>query len=472
MFSAIQLATLKFTLSARPEVARAAARRLLGTMIAVVCLVSASAQGQTTDAQADLNARVNQLYEEQLEELFVWFHQHPELSFREYESSRRLAEELEGLGYVVTSGIGGTGLVALLENGDGPTVMLRADMDGLPVSEKSGLPYASTATQVDRNGNEVPVMHACGHDVHMTSLVGTARVMAERQDDWQGTLMLIGQPAEEKVSGARAMRDDDLWERFPIPDAALAFHVDASSPTGKLYAAPSPYSGSDEVDIRIRGVGAHGAMPHRGIDPIVLGAQIVLGLQTVVSRELAPRRPGVVTVGSFHSGTKHNIISDSAHLQITVRSESKADRGTLLNGIRRVAENMGRVAGLPEDQLPQVTVNESGGGVPPTLNDPDMLAHLRGVWSDAFGEDVFHEAPRLGMGAEDFPVFAVDPDIPFVYFGVGGTSPDAFAEERAGGVKVPSHHSPLFKIEPKESVTLGVQASVTGLLDLFNTVTE
>jgi len=279
-------------------------------------------------------------------------------------------------------------------------------------------------------------------------------------------LMLIGQPAEERVLGAAAMRADNLWQRFGQPDYALAFHVTSTVPTGILGASTdSPYSGADTVDIYITGVGAHGASPHRGVDPIVLGSQIVMGLQTVVSRTLPPRRPGVITVGAFHSGTKHNIISDAAHLQLTVRSESAGDRALLLDGIRRVAENMGRVAGLPDDMLPRVVVSDES--VPPTLNDRALTERIMALWNNHFGEGVLFAGERLGMGAEDFPVFTVDPYIPSLYFAVGGTPASDFAREEAGGAPVPSHHSPLFKIEPDASVTMGVEASVTALLDLM-----
>ena len=418
-------------------------------------------------AADSLRDDVSALYDEKLKDLFLFFHQNPELSTMEHQTSARLADELESLGYSVHRSVGGTGIVALLENGEGPLVMFRADMDGLPVEEKSGLPYASRAKQVDPNGNEVFVMHACGHDVHITSLVGTAQIMAARRDEWQGTLMLIGQPAEERVMGAAAMRADNLWERFGQPDYAMAFHVTSAMPTGILGASvDSPYSGADTVDIYITGVGAHGASPHRGVDPIVLGSQIVMGLQTVVSRTLPPRRPGVITVGAFHSGTKHNIISDAAHLQLTVRSESAEDRTLLLDGIRRVAENMGRVAGLPEELLPRVVVSDES--VPPTLNDRMLTERIMALWNDHFGGGVLFSGERLGMGAEDFPLFTVNPYIPSLYFAVGGTPPEDFAREQAGGEPVPSHHSPLFKVEPTASVTLGVEASVTALLDLLN----
>jgi hippurate hydrolase len=422
---------------------------------------------QTSLAAADsLRDEVSAVYSDKLKDLFLYFHQNPELSTMEHKTSARLADELESLGYVVHRNVGGTGIVALLENGDGPLVMFRADMDGLPVEEKSGLAYASRAKQIDPNGNEVFVMHACGHDVHITSLVGTAQLMAEKRDEWQGTLMLIGQPAEERVLGAAAMRADNLWQRFGQPDYAMAFHVTSAMPTGLLGASvDSPYSGADTVDIYITGVGAHGASPHRGVDPIVLGSQIVMGLQTVVSRTLPPRRPGVITVGAFHSGTKHNIISDAAHLQLTVRSESAEDRTLLLDGIRRVAENMGRVAGLPDELLPKVVVSEES--VPPTLNDKALTERIMALWNGHFGEGVLFSGERLGMGAEDFPFFTVDPYIPSLYFAVGGTPPEDFAIEQSGGDPVPSHHSPLFKIEPDASVTMGVEASVAALLDLL-----
>jgi len=417
----------------------------------------------------DLAVAVEADYKQHLGPLFEYFHRNPELSSMETNTAARLANELRLAGFEVTEGVGGTGVVAILKNGEGPLVMMRADMDGLPVPEKSGLSYASVATQVDWDGNEVPVMHACGHDVHMTSLVGTARMMAASMDTWSGTLMLIGQPAEERINGAKGMMEDGLWERFGQPDYALAFHVASGVPTGKLVAVVgSPMSGADTVDIIIHGVGAHGASPHRGVDPVVLGSQIVLALQTVVSRELPPREAGVITVGSFHAGTKHNIISDTAHLQLTVRNDNFESRDLLLAGIKRIAENMGRVAGLPEDLLPEVIVSSEG--VPPTINDAMLTQRLRGVWSSALGEDIFFEAKRQGMGAEDFPFFTVDPYIPSTYFAVGGTPQADFDAEKAGGTPVPSHHSPLFKVKGEESVRLGVEATVYALQDLLQVI--
>ncbi len=415
----------------------------------------------------ELSDAVKQDYDEYLWPLFDHFHRNPELSLIEYDTAARMATELRAAGFDVTENVGGTGVVAMLENGDGPLVMMRADMDGLPVEEKSGLENASRKTQVDPiTGNEVFTMHACGHDVHITSLVGTARQMAARQDDWSGTLMLIVQPAEERVLGARAMKDDELWARFGKPDYALAFHVSSQNVAGQVNISEgSPFAGADTVDIIIHGIGAHGAHPHGGKDPVVLGSQIVLALQTVVSRELPPRWPGVVTVGSFHAGTKHNIISDRAHLQLTVRSTSPEARDILLNGIKRIAENMGRVAGLPEEKLPEVIISEES--VPPTVNDAELARRLSGAWEASLGKDRVVDVPTKGMGAEDFPFFTTDPEISSVYWVVGGTPQADFDREAAGGEPVPTHHSPLFRISPEPSVRGGVESTVVALMELM-----
>jgi hippurate hydrolase len=416
---------------------------------------------------ADLSDDIKSDYDSYLVELFDHFHRNPELSLVEHQTAARMARELRAAGFDVTEKVGGTGVVAIMNNGAGPLVMMRADMDGLPVEEKSGLDYASEATQKDPiTGNVVPVMHACGHDVHITSLVGTARQMAARKDEWNGTLMLLVQPAEERVLGARAMKDDGVWRRFGTPDYALAFHVSSQDVAGVINVSEgSPYAGADTVDIVIHGVGAHGAHPHSGKDPIVLGAQIVLALQTLVSRELAPREPGVVTVGSFHAGTKHNIISDRAHLQLTVRSTSDETRTLLLEGIERIAVNMGRVAGLPEDKLPEVTVSEES--VPPTTNDAALARRLKIAWSEMMGDDAVVDIPTRGMGAEDFPFFTVDPSIRSVYWAIGGTPAEDFDRARAGGPPVPSHHSPLFRISPEPAVRAGVESTVVALMALM-----
>ncbi len=420
-------------------------------------------------AQADaLQDAIAADYDAHLAALFVHFHQHPELSLVEHQTAARMAAELRTAGFDVTEGVGGTGVVAVLRNGPGPRVMMRADMDGLPVAEQSGLPYASAATQTDpMTGNVVPVMHACGHDVHITSLVGTARQMSERRDEWSGTLMLIVQPAEERTLGARAMRDDGLWERFGQPDFALGFHVGADVEAGTINVVDgSPYAGVDSVDIVVHGIGSHGANPHQGKDPIVLASQIVLALQTLVSRELPPRYPGVVTVGSFHAGTKHNIISDEARLQLTVRNTSNATRELLLGGIRRIAENLGRAAGLPDDRLPEVIVLDEW--VPPLVNDSQLVQRLRPVWVAGLGQTAVVENMPTGMGGEDFPFFTQDPAIPSVFWRVGGTPAAALAAAANGGPAVPSHHSPMFRIEPEPAVRIGVESSVRALLELLN----
>ncbi len=433
----------------------------------IPALAALSIAAATPSIASDLNASIKRDYDEYLWPLFDHFHRNPELSLVEFETADRMADELRAAGFEVTENVGGTGVVAMLENGPGPLVMMRADMDGLPVEEKSGLENASVKRQTDPiTGNTVYTMHACGHDVHITSLVGTARQMAARTDEWSGTLMLLVQPAEERVLGAQMMKDDDIWERFGKPDYAFAFHVSAENVAGKINVSEgSPYAGADTVDIVIHGVGAHGASPHAGKDPIVLGAQIVLALQTLVARELPPRDPGVVTVGSFHSGTKHNIISDRAHLQLTVRNTSPETRETLLRGIERIATNMGRVAGLPDDKLPEVIISKES--VPPTINSPELARRLKAAWLRNIGNGAVVDEPTKGMGAEDFPIFTVDPDIPSVYWAIGGTPQEDFDAAANGGPPVPSHHSPLFKISPEPSVRAGVESTVVALLEMM-----
>jgi hippurate hydrolase len=420
-----------------------------------------------TASASELAESIQQDYDEHLGPLWDHFHQNPELSLVEFKTAARMAEELRAAGFEVTEGVGGTGVVAIMENGSGPLVMMRADMDGLPVEEKSGLPNASKARQVSAlSGKEEPVMHACGHDVHITSLVGTARQMAQRKDQWSGTLMLVAQPAEEGGGGAISMREAGIWERFGTPDYALALHVSSENVAGLVNVTEgSPYAGVDTVDIIIHGVGAHGAAPHAGKDPVVLGSQIVMALQTLVSRELPPRSPGVVTVGAFNAGSKHNIISDRAHLQLTVRNTTPETRQILLDGIKRIAENMGRVAGLPEDKLPEVIVADDF--APPMVNTPQLARRLRVAWSESMGDERVIDIPTKSMVAEDFPYFTIDPGIPTVYWGIGGTPQEDFDAAAAGGPPVPSHHSPLFKISPEPSVTAGVESTVVALFELM-----
>jgi hippurate hydrolase len=440
--------------------------------MSLTVLAAAPAYSAENSADNHVKAAVEKDYTRYLKDLFVHFHKHPELSLVETKTAARLAKELKSAGFDVTQNVGvpvdgnpSTGIVAMMKNGKGPLVMMRADMDGLPLVEKSGLSYASKATQISPiTQKEVGVMHACGHDVHITSLVGTARYMAANKDKWSGTLMLIGQPAEERLIGAKQMMDANIWDTFGKPDYALAFHVGSSGPTGLVNIVQgSPYAGADTVDILIHGVGAHGASPHSGKDPIVLGSQIVLALQTLVSRELSPREPGVVTVGSFHSGTTHNIISDSAKLELTVRNTNLETREKLLTGIKRIAENMGRVAGMPEDRLPEVTVTSS---TPPTVNNSALAARLMQVFKDKMGESAVMSQLPTGMGAEDFPYFTTTPSIKSVYWGIGGTNPEFWQAAQNGGAPIPSHHSPLFKVEP-ESVKVGVETTVHALMELM-----
>ena len=411
---------------------------------------------------AKLRSDIAKDYDKNLEKLYKHFHANPELSFKEFETSKRLAKEIRALGYKVTEGVGQTGIVAVLENGAGPTVMIRADMDGLPVLENSGLPYASKSRQVSVDGQEKPVMHACGHDVHITSLIGTARQLMTRKDKWSGTLVLIGQPAEERISGAHAMIEDGLFTRFPKPDYALALHVSAQTPTGKIIVNEGlTYSSSDSVDITVHGVGAHGASPHMGLDPVLVASQIVVSLQSIVSRSIAPLQPGVITVGSIHGGTKHNIIGDSVEMQLTVRSDDPEVRRALLDGIDRVAKGVALAHGTPEDMLPTVVRRKEN--TPPTKNDGDTARIVKASFKTHLGEDTILEQPRTGMGAEDFAYF-VDPQhgIKGVYFAVGGT-PAADLETAA------SHHSPFFKVSPEPSVKLGTEAMVVAAMTLFET---
>ena len=428
----------------------------------------AAAIAAPASAQNSLEQRIAADYDATLEALFLDFHRNPELSYVENRTAGIIAAQLRSLEIDVTEGVGGTGVVGVLENGSGPVVLVRADMDGLPIEEDSGLDYASEARQTGIDGVEAPVMHACGHDVHITALIGAARQLVRLRDQWSGTIVFIAQPAEERIGGARAMMEDGLYERFPRPEYALAFHVSSGLATGRIDLAPGLVASSaDSVDITIHGVGTHGAYPHEGRDPIVMGAEIIMALQTLVSREVSPLAPAVVTVGAFHGGIKHNIISDTATMQLTVRSNDQAVRETLLAGIRRIAENVGRMNGMPEDRLPQVEVAHES--TPPTINDADLVARLRPALAGALGADTLIDpTPQTGMGAEDFAYF-VQPEtgVRGAYFNVGGTPQEAFDAAANGGPPVPAHHSPFFRIAPRESVTLGTEAMVAAVMDLL-----
>lgn len=424
------------------------------TLTAILAAVLAAGSAPAIAQDAGLKAAVKADYDANLGALFDHFHRNPELSGLEVETSARMAQELRALGYDVTTGVGGTGVVAVLRNGPGPTVMIRADMDGLPVEETSGLANASTARQVDSDGVEKPVMHACGHDVHITALVGTARQMQARKANWSGTLVLVAQPAEERIFGARAMVQDGLYSRFPKPDYALAFHVSADTPTGRIGVPLGiTSSSSDSVDIAVHGVATHGASPHLGVDPILVASHIVVGLQSLRSRETSPLEGAVVTVGAIKGGIKHNIISDRVDMQLTVRADSPEVRAKLLDGIDRISANTARALGVPEDRLPTV-VRSPLENTPPTINDAETAARVREALTAALGEGVLIDNPRTGMGAEDFAEF-VTPELGVkgVYFRVGGTPPDQVDD-------APGHHSGLFRITPEPAVTLGVEGSV------------
>src|SRR5688572_29580049 len=433
--------------------------RILKVVAGLSLAIAVDAQAADTTLTSDIAAD----YRERLAALFEHFHRNPELSGKEVETSKRLAAEIRALGYEVTENVGGHGIVAVLRNGEGPTVLLRADMDGLPVEEKSGVPYASTVRQVDITGVEQPVMHACGHDVHMTALVGTARQLAARKNAWSGTLVLIGQPAEERVAGARDMLADGLYTRFPKPDYALGFHVWATAAAGTIMVPQTiAMSSADSVDVVVHGVGTHGASPHRGVDPVLVASQIVVSLQSLVSRSIDPLEAGVVTVGAIHGGTKHNIIGDRVELKLTVRSDNYETRAALLAGVERIAHGVARAHGVPEDKLPDVLVSTTE-TTPPTLNDEPTAATIQSAFRETFGAARVPPNRREGMGGEDFAYYgAPEHGVKAVLFFVGGTPEAQLAN-------VAAHHSPLFKIAPEPAITTGIEAMVVGAMTLLGT---
>ena len=398
--------------------------------------------------------------------LYQDLHANPELSFQETETAAKLAERARALGFEVTEDVGRTGVVAVMRNGAGPTVMLRADMDGLPVIEQTGLPYASTRTAVPASGVETGVMHACGHDTHMAAWVGTAQLLAERRDEWSGTLVMILQPAEEIGEGALAMIEDGLYTRFPKPDYVLAFHDAAQAPAGMIGYSPGfALANVDSVDVVIPGVGGHGAYPHTTKDPVVIGAHIVTRLQTLVSRELNPLDPAVVTVGSFRAGSKHNIISDEARLQITVRSYTDEARAQLLEGIARIARGEALAAGMSDEMLPVVTVQEPY--TPATYNDPDFTRSVMANLQSRF-EGRIVETPSV-MGGEDFSQYRrADPDtIESLIFWVGGVPMDRYEAAQRGEVELVSLHSPYWAPDAPVVIATATEALTAATLDLM-----
>ncbi|MGI9286140.1 MAG: amidohydrolase [Pseudomonadales bacterium] len=398
--------------------------------------------------------------------LYKYLHANPELSFQEDNTAKRITKELQDAGFEVTEKVGGHGIVALMENGDGPTVMLRTDLDALPVEEQTGLPYASEVTATEQTGQQVSVMHACGHDIHMTAFVGAARTLAQQRDRWQGTLMMIGQPAEERGAGARLMLDDGLFTRFPRPDYNLALHANANMPAGQVSLVSGwALANVDSVDISIFGVGGHGAYPHTTKDPVVIAASIIMNLQTLVSREINPIEPAVVTVGSIHGGAKHNIISDRVDLQLTVRSFSDEVREQLLAGIERVAKLQAKSFGLPEDKLPEVAVKNEF--TPSLWNDPDLTSKIRGVLEQDLGADNVLDLDPV-MGGEDFSRYGrQEPPIPSLLMWLGAVKAATFAAAKKDKRDLPSLHSPFFAPEPEKTIDTGVKALTQAALSLF-----
>lgn len=401
-----------------------------------------------------------------LVELYRELHAQPELSRQEIKTAARLAREMRRMGFAVTAGVGGTGVVAVLENGPGPVVMLRTDMDALPVTEATGLPYASKVRVTTAQGVDTGVMHACGHDIHMASWIGTARRMVALKKQWSGTLMMIAQPAEELGSGARAMLSDGLYQRFPKPSVAIAFH-DGPMPAGTIGFTPGyTFANVDSVDILVKGIGGHGAYPQNTKDPVVLAARIVTALQTIVSREIDPQESAVVTVGSIHGGTKHNIIPGEVRLQLTVRSFSPETRAQLLAAIERIAKGEAIAAGLPDDKLPVVTVEDEA--TPAAFNSEPLTGRLVARFRERFGEDRVRQVPPT-MAGEDFAQFRLaDPDgVQSLLFWVGAI-PQAKWDAAGGNAKaLPGLHSPMWAPDPEPTISTAVEAMTAAALDIL-----
>lgn len=419
--------------------------------VAAFAAIPATAQAETVAATiaADMPG---------LMDVYRDLHAHPELSFQEVRSAGIMAQAARKAGFEVTEKVGRTGIVAVMKNGPGPTVLIRSDMDALPVTEQTGLPYASKARGVSTAGVESGIMHACGHDTHMTAWIETARLMAAHKADWSGTLVMIGQPAEELGLGALAMLKDGLYTRFPKPDYTLAFHDTPELPSGVVGAAKGwALANVDSVDILVKGVGGHGAYPQMTKDPIVLASAIVMKLQTLASREIAPLDPVVVTVGSFHAGTKHNIIPDQAKLELTVRSYSDETRAKLIDGIRRIARGEAIASGLPDNLMPEVTVLEPNTRA--TWNSPEFTEEAVAALREKMGADEVVFTPSV-MGGEDFGEFrrADEDHIKSVIFWVGGSPAEKIAAAKAGGPPLPSLHSPLWAPEADKVIGSGAQA--------------
>ena len=414
---------------------------------------------------SSLNEEISKDYP-YLDKLYKHLHQNPEISFQEKQTAKKIAGELKGLGFDVTTDFGGHGVVGVLKNGDGPTVMVRTDLDALPIQEQTGLSYASKKTQKDRDGKITHTMHACGHDIHMTTFIGTARRLKDNKDKWSGTLIMIGQPAEERSGGAKAMLKEGLFEKFPRPDYNLAIHVSADLKAGTVGVVKGyAMANVDSVDIVVRGQGGHGAYPQNTKDPIVLAAQIVQSLQTIVSREISPLEPAVVTVGSIHGGSQHNIISNEVKMQLTLRSYSNEVREHTLNAIKRMTSNLGRAAGLPDDLLPIVTVLDEY--TPAAYNNPKLATKMMGVFEQTIGkQNVFELGPE--MVGEDFGRYGqVEPKIPSLMFRLGTVESGKFEKAKDGKIRLPTLHSADFAPDPKPTIQTGVLTMSNAVMDLM-----
>jgi hippurate hydrolase len=396
--------------------------------------------------------------------LYQELHAHPELSLQEEKTAARLAQEMRQLGWEVTEKVGGHGVVAVLKNGRGPVVLVRTDMDALPIVEQTGLPYASKVRTRDRLGQEVGVMHACGHDVHMACWVGTAQVLTALKGEWSGTLLFVAQPAEEIVAGARRMLEDGLYRRFPKPDYALALHCDAHLPVGTVaYRAGLSLAASDAVDIVVKGQGGHGAAPHLTVDPVVLAARIILDLQTIVSREVNPIDPVVITVGSIHGGTKHNIIPNEVRLQLTVRTTRTETRDHVLRAIERICRAVAASARAPEPEI-RVRLDEY---TPPTVNDPALTERCVRVFQTILGPENVRERPPV-MGAEDFGRYAAENTPIFIFF-LGTVEPERYAAaQKPGAAPLPGLHTDRFAPVPEPTLKTGVRCMSSAVLDLLS----
>ena len=413
---------------------------------------------------------INLIYSKEIQvnllELYKELHSNPELSYQEYETSKKLASVLENIGYQVTRNVGGNGIVALLENGDGNTVMFRADMDGLPVEEKTGASYASKKRVKNLDGEEVFTMHACGHDVHMTVLIGVAEYLYKIKDTWQGKLLLVLEPAEEVSGGARNMIKDGLFTKFPRPDFNLAFHVSASLQAGKVGYLPGwAMANVDSVDITVKGLGGHGAYPHTTKDPIVIAANIVTQLQTIVSRQIAPTDPAVVTVGSIHGGTKHNVIPNEVKLQLTLRSYTDEVRNQTLSSIERIVRGSAISAGLTEEYFPVIEIKDEY--TPAVFNNPSLVEKVQRSFVNTLGDDKVIEVSPV-MGGEDFGMFGrVEPIIPTALFWLGAVNNEVYEKAKRDDLTLPSLHSDLFLPDADPAINTGVEAMSNAIVDLF-----